>query len=467
MIPPIKSLKIRLTLWVFLPTVFISGVDLFITSNTTDNIATLVQQQLLKGSARAISEQLVKMDGSYEISIPPAAFELFASEYKDHVYYAVRSKSGLLIAGSEELPPYQGQLQIEQEKYYEIAIRGEPSRVIAYAQSLPSTSSGDFAITQVAQTLRGHDAFKEKLFLLTMREHLMLLSILIIGLIIAFRWTLSPLIQFGEKLLKRQPGSLEMLDERNAPKELKPVIFAMNDYVARLDKTLTSYEQFVTNTAHQLRTSFAIITSQINFGLRSSNPENTRNEVLTAIRKTILQGTKVINQLLLLASVEQNRHSRKIGNAIQLAEIIQSVIEELAPLAQQKNIDMGIDILDETIQVVAPQYLLHELISNLMDNAIQHIANNGMITVSLRRKDHGVLMQVVDNGPGIPLEEREKVFDRFYRRDESKPNSSGLGLSIVKEICEVMKAEICLNSPENGVGLQVDVTFPIGTSTFN
>jgi len=90
-----------------------------------------------------------------------------------------------------------------------------------------------------------------------------------------------------------------------------------------------------------------------------------------------------------------------------------------------------------------------------------------MITVSLRRKDHGVLMQVVDNGPGIPLEEREKVFDRFYRRDESKPNSSGLGLSIVKEICEVMKAEICLNSPENGVGLQVDVTFPIGTSTFN
>ncbi|HXA46784.1 MAG TPA: sensor histidine kinase N-terminal domain-containing protein, partial [Burkholderiaceae bacterium] len=350
-----------MTLWVFLPTVFISGVDLFITSNTTDNIATLVQQQLLKGSARAISEQLVKMDGSYEISIPPAAFELFASEYKDHVYYAVRSKSGLLIAGSEELPPYQGQLQIEQEKYYEIAIRGEPSRVIAYAQSLPSTSSGDFAITQVAQTLRGHDAFKEKLFLLTMREHLMLLSILIIGLIIAFRWTLSPLIQFGEKLLKRQPGSLEMLDERNAPKELKPVIFAMNDYVARLDKTLTSYEQFVTNTAHQLRTSFAIITSQINFGLRSSNPENTRNEVLTAIRKTILQGTKVINQLLLLASVEQNRHSRKIGNAIQLAEIIQSVIEELAPLAQQKNIDMGIDILDETIQVVAPQYLLHEL----------------------------------------------------------------------------------------------------------
>ncbi|MES2068871.1 MAG: sensor histidine kinase [Pseudomonadota bacterium] len=460
MLPPLKSLKSRLALWVFLPTVLISAVDLIVTYVSTDHIATLVQQQLLKGSAKIISEQLATIDGGYEISVPPAAFELFASEYQDRVFYSVRSKSGLLIAGDEELAIYQAPLQIEQEKYFNATIRGEPVRVIAYSHALPSTTSSDYAITQVAQTLRSHDAFKKDLFLLTMREHLILLSIVIIGLIIAFRWTLSPLIQFSEKLLQRQPGSLEKLDEKLAPIELRPVIFAMNDYVARLDKTLASYEQFVANTAHQLRTSFAIVTSQINFGNRNSGLDQTQKEVLNAIQKTILQGTKVINQLLVLAAVEQNRHNKGSSNPVHVAEIIKGVMEELAPLAQQKNIELGIEVLDENAVVSAPQYLLRELVSNLIDNAIQHMQKAGTVTVSLQTTGDSVVLSVVDSGPGIPATERQKVFERFYRLDDSKPNSSGLGLAIVKEICDALNARVSLALPQNGEGLQVDIAFP-------
>lgn len=460
MLPPLKSLKSRLVLWVFLPTVLISTIDLFVTYTNTDTIATLVQEQLLKGGAKIISEQLAKIDGSYEISVPPAAFELFASKYRDRVFYSVRSKKGLLIAGDEELSTYTAPLQLEQEKYFLSSIRGEPVRVIVYAHALPSTASGDYAITQVAQTLRGHAAFKKDLFLLTIREHLLLLSIVIIGLFIAFRWTLSPLIQFGEKLLLRQPGSLEKLDEKSAPIEIRPVIFAMNDYVARLDKTLTSYEQFVANTAHQLRTSFAIITSQINFGHRNSQLDQTQKEVLNAIQKTILQGTKVINQLLVLAAVEQNRHALSTNNCVYMVDIIKSVMEELAPLAQQKNIELGIDILDDTTSLAAPQNLLRELVSNLIDNAIQHMTTQGNITVSLRQEKSSILMSIVDNGVGIPVVEQQKVFDRFYRLDDSKPNSSGLGLAIVKEIGDSLNATIDLKTPDNGIGLQVDVRFP-------
>ena len=460
----LKSLKSRLILWLFLPTVIISAIDLIVTYISTDNTATLMQQQLLKGSVKIISEQLAGNNGSYEINIPPAAFELFANEYKDRVYYAVRSKGGLLIAGDEDLAIYPAKLQIEQEKYFMSTMRGEPVRVIAYASALPSTASGDYAITQVAQTLRSHNAFKRDLFLLTMREHLFLLSIVMAGLIIAFRWTLSPLIQFGEMLLQRQPGSLEKLEQTGAPVELKPVIFAMNEYVARLDNTLSSYEQFVANTAHQLRTSFAIITSQINFAQRNSELDPAQNEMLTAINKTIIQGTKVINQLLVLAAVEQNRLHQNSGNSIQVAEIIKGAIEELALLAVQKNIDLGIDHLDETIQIAAPNFLVRELIYNLVDNAIKHINPNGMVTISLQRKDNYGVLSVVDNGPGIPVDERKRVFERFYRLDQTKQNSSGLGLSIVKEICDSLKSEITLGTSENGIGLQVDVAFPLETS---
>lgn len=459
----LKSLKSRLILWLFLPTVIISTIDLVVTYKNTDTIATLMQQQLLKGSAKIISEQLVAVNGSYEISVPPAAFELFANEYKDRVYFAVRSKDGLLIDGDEDLAIYPGKLQIEQEIYYMSTMRGEPVRVIAYANALPSATSGDYAITLVAQTLRSHSAFKRDLFVLTMREHLILLSIVMAGLIIAFRWTLGPLIRFGEMLLQRQPGLLEKLDQTSAPVELKPVIFAMNEYVARLDNTLTSYEQFVANTAHQLRTSFAIITSQINFAQRNNMPDSTQNEMLNAIQKTVLLGTKVINQMLVLAAVEQSRLHPNSSNEIQVAEIIKGALDELALLALQKNIDLGIDILDETVLVSAPNFLLRELVYNLIDNAIQHMKKEGMVTISLRRKNNLGVMSVVDNGPGIPVAERQNVFERFYRLDQTKPNSSGLGLSIVKEICDSLKAHITLTTPENGIGLQVDVAFPIET----
>ncbi|WP_394778659.1 sensor histidine kinase [Undibacterium sp.] len=457
-----KSLKSRLALWVFLPTILISAIDLLVTYSNTDSVATLVQQQLLKGSARMISEQISKTDGAYEISIPPAAFELFASEYKDRIYYSVRSKTGQLIAGDEELAVQQPLVHAEQEVYFSATVRGEPVRVLAYAHTLPTTKSDDYVITQVAQTFHGHDAFKQSLFLLTMREHLVLLFIVVVGLTIAFRWTLSPLIRFSENLLSRRPGSLETLDEQTAPTELRPVIFAMNDYVVRLDRTLASYEQFVANTAHQLRTSFAIVTSQINFGHRSTTIDQTQKEVLNAIQKTIGQGTRVINQLLVLAAIEQRRHMQDevAASFTRLADVAQNVIEELAPLAQQKNIDLGIEELDNNAIIAAPPHLAKEIVSNLVDNAIQHSLTAGIITVSVKSEAEAVILTVLDSGPGIPATERHKVFERFYRLDDSKPNSSGLGLSIVKELCDTLAATITLEKAPGHQGLLVTICFP-------
>jgi two-component system sensor histidine kinase TctE len=184
---------------------------------------------------------------------------------------------------------------------------------------------------------------------------------------------------------------------------------------------------------------------------------------LKAIQKTVLQGTKVINQMLVLAAVEQNRLNPNNNHLIQVAEIIKGALDELALLALQKNIELGIDMLDETILVSAPNFLLRELIFNLIDNAIQHMKQEGMVTISLKRENNLGVMSIVDTGPGIPVAERQRVFERFYRLDQAKPNSSGLGLSIVKEICDSLQADITLNTPENGIGLQVDVAFPIET----
>lgn len=457
----VRSLKSRLALWVLLPTLAISTMDLLLAYHSTGTVAALVQQQLLKGSAKIISEQLSSIDGGYEISVPPAAFELFANSYHDRIFYSVRSKSGLLIAGDGELPLYKGELQIEQEKYFLTSLRGEPVRVIVYKHALPSTTSSDFAITQIAQTLRGYDAFRHDLLRMTIREHLILFAVLIAGLAIAFRWTLRPLIEFGEQLLRRRPGSLEQLDLDAAPSELHPIILAMNDYVVRLDQTLGAYEQFVANTAHHLRTSFAILTSQINYGRRNQHLRPNDQEVLAAIQQTVAQGSKVINQLLVLATVEQKRQHGPAAGSIHLSRVITSVIEDLAPLAQQNGIELGIDAIDESIQIAASGYLLREVVANLIDNAIQHMGGPGSVTVSLSRLKDTALLRVIDSGPGIPETQRHRVFERFYRIDESKPHSSGLGLAIVKEICEALHATTALCAGDEGTGLRVEIVFPL------
>ena len=457
----LNSLRTQLALWVFLPAVLISVVDLLMGYRDADRVATLVQEQLLKGSAKTISEQLEKVDDHYEISIPPAAFELFANEFKDHIYFTIRTGRGKLVAGNEELLPYTAPLKIEKEQYYLSTIRGEPVRVIVYEEVLANGVGNETSITQVAQTLHSHHAFRRDLFSRTIREHLILLAIVVFGLMVGLRWMMLPLIQFGEKLRHRRTGSLESLSAEDAPKELKPVIFAINDYVTRLNKTLSSYEQFVANTAHQLRTSFSIINSQVDFAKRNPANDKDQQQVLDDIKTTISQGTKVINQLLILAAAEQNQANAIPGKLVNLSELIKQVVVDLALLAQQKELDLGIDELDESVMVRASPYLLRELIANLVNNAIQHIQIGGMITLSLAMEDGVALLTVLDNGPGISSEHRERVFERFYRVDEKKSNSSGLGLPIAQSICDSLSATIRLCDPAHGSGLQVEVRFPI------
>ncbi len=456
----LRSLKSRLVVWVFLPIALIVAIDLIGTYHSTEQIATATQQQLLHGSAKMISEQLVYGDDGYEISVPPAAFELFESRFKDRVYFSVRSRDGQLIAGDDELAAYAAPLPVEEDRFFVTRLHGEVVRVIAYAHALPYSSTGDYAITQVAQTLHAHENFRQELFYSAIRRHLLLLTITVAVLAISLRWTLSPLMAFSRALHQRQSGSLEKLDDYNAPSELLPVIAALNEYVERLQRTLTSYEKFVANTAHQLRTSFAIIGSQLDFARRSRAPDEPPSEVLEAVQKTLGNCNRVINQLLVLAAIEQP----PVGNdeSVRLAEIVMAVIDEMAPLAYPKGIELGVgesDDFDEKVRVAGPTRLLRELVGNLVDNAIAHMGRAGSVTISLRRDAERVMLSVADDGVGIPSELRDKVLERFFRIDASKGNGSGLGLAIVREICERLRATLALRTPPGGVGLQVDIGF--------
>ena len=458
----LRSLKSRLAVWVILPSVLVVGLDLFVSLHNSEQIARLVQQQLLHGAATMISEQLTDNEGAYEISVPPAAFELLKNRFRDRVAYAIHAPDGRLIAGDASLAPYTGEFGPEGEDFFISTLRGEAVRVIAYSYVIPSSAQGDMVITQVAQTLRNYEQFRDDLLYSTLRRHLHLLAVIYFFLFVAYRWMIKPLFQFSAALEARQPGSLEKFDEDAAPKELATVIHALNDYVQRLNHTLQSYEKFVADTAHHLRNSFAVIDSQVNFARRAAITGNAPpQDVLGVIQATLARCTRVINQLLMLAVLDQKQKTAAPAGAVPLAGVVTEVIEELAPLGLQKDIELGVDQLDPDVCVNAPPRLLREVLTNVVGNAIQHMKRAGHILVSVEATGQVARLTVTDNGVGIAESLRERVFERFYRVDESSAGGSGLGMAIVKEICDSLDATVTLASPPDGQGLQVIIQFPM------
>jgi two-component system sensor histidine kinase TctE len=455
-----RSLKSRLAVWVILPAMLIVAIDLAVSRRGSEQIATLVQQQLLHGAAAMISNQLAVSEDEYEVSVPPAAFELLRNRFKDRVFYAIHGPDGSLVAGDDQLPRYTGDIGPEGETFFLSTVRGEAVRVIAYSYVIPNSPRNETVITQVAQTLRGHDEFRDELRHSTIRRHLYLMALTLCFLAIAFHWMLKPLVEFSRSLQARQSGSLEKLDGKDVPSELEPVIHALNDYVQRLDHTLKSYEKFVADTAHHLRNSFAIIAAQMNFAQRSAGADPVRQEVLAAVQKTLGKCTRIINQLLMLAALDQPAKTAAPAGETTLLPVVTGVIEELAPLALQKGIELSVEALDPGAAVAAPARLLHELLTNLVGNAILHMKKEGQVSVSVVATERETTLSVVDDGVGIPEALREKVFDRFFRVDEANSDGAGLGMAIVKEICDSLGAEISLSTPAGGRGLRVDVRFP-------
>ena len=255
-------------------------------------------------------------------------------------------------------------------------------------------------------------------------------------------------------------GSGEMrVDE--APSELEPIIHALNAYIEKLGQTLSAYEKFVSDTAHHLRTSFAIIQSQVDFGRRNAGNPAIQADTFDSIQKTMAESTKLVNQFLVLASVEQTANDRNSDGAIRLTEAITCVIEEMAPLALRKDISLGVDRFDDSLLIAAKPHFVREIFSNLIDNSIQHMGRPGSVTITLEREGQLAHCRLTDDGVGIPPPLLDRIFERFFRADTSQSGRSGLGLAIVKEICDALGATIQASIPSSGAGVQFDLFFPL------
>jgi two-component system sensor histidine kinase TctE len=452
------SLRGRLLAWVMLP---LAGAVLFdgvVSRQNAQAVATVVQDRLLLGSARIVAEQLRFEDGSIQDPIPPAALELFQSGDLDHVYYRVVTSDGRTVTGYPEFALSQAMLQPETSQFFDAHVRGQAVRAVVYLQPVLTETGIQPVRVQIAQTLQGRSALADSLWMQAMVQQLATLALVALLVWLGLRSCLKPLLRLRDAVLARRPGSLQPLEIAAVPVELSPLVDAINGYAMRLEHHTSVQQTFIQNAAHQLRTPLTLLTTQVSYAVRAADAAG-RTESLAAIRQTVQQSVRLVNQLLTLSSAEAHAPEGLHDEQGRLAEVVHQVLVDMAGRAQSRRIDLGFECVDSSIEVRGHAVTLHEIVLNLVDNAIRYTQPGGIVTTRVVVARDTVTLTVEDNGPGIPESERGRVLERFYRIDDRDSDGCGLGLAIVKEFCSQLGARLHLRTAATGAGLAVDVVF--------
>lgn len=274
---------------------------------------------------------------------------------------------------------------------------------------------------------------------------------------------LDSIRQVTNEVRRRTPNALEAVNIEAVPSEIKPLIDELNKLFSRLGDAFEREKRFAADAAHELRTPLAALKTQTQVAINVKDPVELRT-ALEKISAGVDRSSHVVSQLLTMSRMVPQATLQQFED-VDIAAEARTTLAELVPFAIEKDIEIELNAPETPVTIQGNPAAVGILIRNLVDNAIRYCPNHSEIKVSIQSAANHVILRVADNGPGIPAELRERVFERFFRVLGTKAHGSGLGLGIVAQIVELHQAEIKLDEPEIGTGLIVIVSFPLTISS--
>jgi two-component system, OmpR family, sensor kinase len=245
-----------------------------------------------------------------------------------------------------------------------------------------------------------------------------------------------------------QIGLPPELPTNELPIEIQPFIHAINRLLQRLGRLIQQQNRFVADAAHELRSPLAALTLQVQNLDHAESPEDLR-ERIKILQDGLERARKLSEQLLNLARIQAGSEK---AVTVDLSAMSRVLIADYLPTAESKGIDLGLEE-KEQVQIVGTEEHLYLLLKNALDNALQYTGNGGQVTIRLISTKDTVGFDVIDNGPGIPISEQQRVFDPFYRVSGSSGEGSGLGLAIASEASTCLGGSVSLLNQADGTGL--------------
>jgi two-component system sensor histidine kinase QseC len=271
------------------------------------------------------------------------------------------------------------------------------------------------------------------------------------------RTGLKPLAQFAGGIAKRNPGDVEPLRLDVRHREIRPLAQALDALLAQLRERFERERVFVQDAAHEIRTPLAVIATQAHVLARADDAME-RERAAGLLAQAIERASHLAQQLLLLATLDEPRAAAR--RHVDVAQVVRELLAQLAPHAMARAMDLSLEAPDH-LWCEVDEAAFNSTVTNLVDNAIRYGREGGAIVVTLRGDAERLSVQVQDDGPGIAAEERERVFDRFYRAAGQDRPGSGLGLAIVRQAARRMGGHAVLGAGLGGQGAGFVVSLPV------
>ena len=406
--------------------------------------------RVLSGALGAIAETVQVERGEVTLDLPSAAFGMLENTERDNVYYRVAVGPDLLTGYADLPAPDPATLAIDVPRYRFARYRDQPIRIAEVRRSLPRIDQP--VVVQIAETLDNRGALTRRLMLALLIGECVLVGAAALLLRPALGWSLRPLARLRGAVEARDGRArpdFSPLDTGPLPSELRPLAGAFDRLLAQLDTATVGVRRFTADASHQMRTPLSVLKVQVALARRGSGPE--RGVALDEIADAVTRLERLVTQLLALARAEEAGVSAPL-EAVDLREVAAAVITRQINRAIDAGIDLTIEGDPDVGHVVAGhRTLIFEILSNLIDNGIRYNRRGGTVSVRLQSTPTETSIAVVDDGPGIPHDQREMAFDRFVRLGApGSPEGSGLGLAIVRSAATRLNATVAFGDAASG-----------------
>jgi two-component system sensor histidine kinase TctE len=364
-------------------------------------------------------------------------------------YYLVVGPAGRYIAGDLNLP--RNAPTSRNPAYFDARFRGEAVRVVSYyvpgAQPVTVT---------VAETITERNRATLRLLVSEVLTDIVQLVVTVALVWAGVALALRPMLRLRHQIAARAPRELSPLDTQAAPGEVRLLVTELNRLFATLGEASRAQQHFLANAAHQMRTPLAGLLIQLDLLVSQSGDQALKQELL-ALRQSAQNLAHTSDQLLTLARADPAVHVAGQFAVLDCGKLVEEGIAQNLDRALLKGLDLGAQI--EPARAVCVVWLIREVLTNLIDNAIRYVPSGGRVTVRCGTSGGRAFLEVEDDGPGIPPGERQAVRQRFYRVPNTPSGGCGLGLAIADEVARFHGAELEI-ADSGGAGTRVCLLFP-------
>ena len=471
------SLHRQLFIWLLLPQIIMWLAAGLFTYNLAARYANQAVDATLSQASRALARQVKPQGNGLLIDFPRAAQDILESDPSDRVLYTVSTPPGQFILGNRNLPPLPTITDpVMGEPYFYDGILNQPNagadkservRVAAlYLRYGDADSPGQTMLVQVARSSTNREELARQIMLDLVLPLSALIALVTMVVWAGIRAGLAPLALLRRKVEGRAVNDLTPIQLNAAPLEVRALARAMNTLLGEVHHHVAAQKRFISDAAHQLRTPLAGLKSQTELALMEVT-EPSLIARLKRVHESAVRSAHLVNQLLTLARAEPESASLQSRLPVDLRKLARDVTAEMVPRALLAGVDLGFDEPDGDEQDRPPPapaevrgigLLLGEVLINLIDNAVRYAGRGATVTVRVHGQGSELLLEVEDNGPGVPESEREHLFERFVRGTEDG-TGCGLGLAIVREIVERHSGSVEL-LPVRPTGLLARVKLP-------